>query len=218
MTPWQGPHDTGRVMSHVLSVPGHTEAVQMLFNPEVVSYRELLTVLFDRMDPTTLNRWAPELPRPQPAVNTLSDRATTAGPSTGAASTTTLRSSERSPPASSRRFSPDTRTRLWWRSSRLTSESVRCAEYHTASFNVQMLHNWTSAFQVLAGWGLSSEISWEGGSRGKKRVLRSNQMLWLDQYPQAILLHLKETNIFTSSDCIIHFSFCLRGWNGIEIK
>ena len=43
-------------MSHVLSVPGHTEAVQMLFNPEVVSYRELLTVLFDRMDPTTLNR------------------------------------------------------------------------------------------------------------------------------------------------------------------
>jgi len=35
---------------------GHTEAVQMLFNPAVVSYKELLTVLFDRMDPTTLNR------------------------------------------------------------------------------------------------------------------------------------------------------------------
>jgi|ERR1719391_159754 len=35
---------------------GHTEAVQMLFNPDVVSYKELLTVLFDRMDPTTLNR------------------------------------------------------------------------------------------------------------------------------------------------------------------
>ena len=35
---------------------GHTEAVQMLFNPEVVSYKELLAVLFDRMDPTTLNR------------------------------------------------------------------------------------------------------------------------------------------------------------------
>ena len=31
-------------------VPGHTEAVQMMFNPAVVSYRELLTVLFDRMD------------------------------------------------------------------------------------------------------------------------------------------------------------------------
>ena len=35
---------------------GHTEAVQMLFNPEVVKFRELLMVLFDRMDPTTLNR------------------------------------------------------------------------------------------------------------------------------------------------------------------
>jgi len=35
---------------------GHTEAVQMLFNPDLVSYKELLTVLFDRMDPTTLNR------------------------------------------------------------------------------------------------------------------------------------------------------------------
>jgi len=35
---------------------GHTEAVQMLFNPQLVSYKELLTVLFDRMDPTTLNR------------------------------------------------------------------------------------------------------------------------------------------------------------------
>jgi len=35
---------------------GHTEAVQMLFNPTVVSYKELLMVLFDRMDPTTLNR------------------------------------------------------------------------------------------------------------------------------------------------------------------
>jgi len=35
---------------------GHTEAVTMLFNPQLVSYRELLAVLFDRMDPTTLNR------------------------------------------------------------------------------------------------------------------------------------------------------------------
>lgn len=35
---------------------GHTEAVQMLFNPKVVNYKELLTVLFDRMDPTSLNR------------------------------------------------------------------------------------------------------------------------------------------------------------------
>lgn len=35
---------------------GHTEAVQMMFNPEVVSFRELMVVLFDRMDPTTLDR------------------------------------------------------------------------------------------------------------------------------------------------------------------
>jgi peptide-methionine (S)-S-oxide reductase len=34
----------------------HTEAVTMLFNPDLVSYKELLVVLFDRMDPTTLNR------------------------------------------------------------------------------------------------------------------------------------------------------------------
>ena len=36
---------------------GHTEAVQMIFNPAAVSYKELLTVLFDRMDPTALNRY-----------------------------------------------------------------------------------------------------------------------------------------------------------------
>merc|ERR1712037_912911 len=36
--------------------PTYTEAVQMLFNPDLVTYKELLMVLFDRMDPTTLNR------------------------------------------------------------------------------------------------------------------------------------------------------------------
>ncbi|CAM9156752.1 unnamed protein product [Choristocarpus tenellus] len=35
---------------------GHTEAVKIDFNPSAVSYGELLTVLWDRMDPTTLNR------------------------------------------------------------------------------------------------------------------------------------------------------------------
>jgi len=35
---------------------GHTEAVQMMFNPELVSFKDLLVVLFDRMDPTTLDR------------------------------------------------------------------------------------------------------------------------------------------------------------------
>jgi len=35
---------------------GHTEAVQMMFNPELVSFKDLMVVLFDRMDPTTLDR------------------------------------------------------------------------------------------------------------------------------------------------------------------
>lgn len=35
---------------------GHTEAVTMVFNPDLVTYKELLMVLFDRMDPTHLNR------------------------------------------------------------------------------------------------------------------------------------------------------------------
>ena len=34
---------------------GHTEAVQIHFDPSVVTYNELLTVLWDRMNPTTLN-------------------------------------------------------------------------------------------------------------------------------------------------------------------
>ncbi|CAM9521033.1 unnamed protein product [Heterosigma akashiwo] len=35
---------------------GHTEAVQVLYDPEVVSYKELLEVFFGRHDPTQLNR------------------------------------------------------------------------------------------------------------------------------------------------------------------
>ncbi|HET7322596.1 MAG TPA: peptide-methionine (S)-S-oxide reductase MsrA, partial [Longimicrobiaceae bacterium] len=35
---------------------GHAEAVQVTFNPEEVSFRELLEVLFTIHDPTTLNR------------------------------------------------------------------------------------------------------------------------------------------------------------------
>jgi peptide-methionine (S)-S-oxide reductase len=35
---------------------GHTEAVQMYFNPEEVTYGALLDVLLERADPTTLNR------------------------------------------------------------------------------------------------------------------------------------------------------------------
>jgi peptide-methionine (S)-S-oxide reductase len=35
---------------------GHTEAVQMYYLPEQVTYRELVDVLLERTDPTTLNR------------------------------------------------------------------------------------------------------------------------------------------------------------------
>ena len=35
---------------------GHAEAVRITFNPDIVSYRELLEVLFVIHDPTTLNR------------------------------------------------------------------------------------------------------------------------------------------------------------------
>ncbi|CAN0126217.1 unnamed protein product [Pylaiella littoralis] len=35
---------------------GHTEALRVKFDPRVVKYNELLTVLWDRIDPTTLNR------------------------------------------------------------------------------------------------------------------------------------------------------------------
>lgn len=51
-----GPSDNPTYHQVCSGTSGHTEAVQMLFNPNVVTYKELLTVLFDRMDPTTLNR------------------------------------------------------------------------------------------------------------------------------------------------------------------
>ncbi|HLB54627.1 MAG TPA: peptide-methionine (S)-S-oxide reductase MsrA [Gemmatimonadales bacterium] len=39
---------------------GHAEAIQISFNPEVVSYRELLELFFAFHDPTTLNRQGPD--------------------------------------------------------------------------------------------------------------------------------------------------------------
>ena len=37
-------------------ITGHAEALQIKYDPKVVSYEELLTVYWDRLDPTTRNR------------------------------------------------------------------------------------------------------------------------------------------------------------------
>lgn len=40
---------------------GHAEAVQILYNPAEITYRELLEVFFATHDPTTLNRQGPDV-------------------------------------------------------------------------------------------------------------------------------------------------------------
>jgi peptide-methionine (S)-S-oxide reductase len=40
---------------------GHAEAVQVVFDPEQVTYEQLLQVFWDNHDPTTLNRQGPDV-------------------------------------------------------------------------------------------------------------------------------------------------------------
>lgn len=40
---------------------GHTEVVEINFNPKIVSYRELLEIFWNCHDPTTLNRQGPDI-------------------------------------------------------------------------------------------------------------------------------------------------------------
>jgi len=40
---------------------GHAEAVQLIFNPSVISFREILEIFFATHDPTTMNRQGPDV-------------------------------------------------------------------------------------------------------------------------------------------------------------
>jgi peptide-methionine (S)-S-oxide reductase len=40
---------------------GHAEAMQITFNPNIISYREILEIFFASHDPTTLNRQGPDV-------------------------------------------------------------------------------------------------------------------------------------------------------------
>jgi peptide-methionine (S)-S-oxide reductase len=54
---YTGGHISNPTYRQVCSeVTGHAEAVQISFDPEVISYRDLLNIFFSVHDPTTLNR------------------------------------------------------------------------------------------------------------------------------------------------------------------
>ncbi|WP_440953712.1 peptide-methionine (S)-S-oxide reductase MsrA [Methanococcoides sp. FTZ1] len=40
---------------------GHAESIEILFDPDIVSYEELLEVFWDIHDPTTLNKQGPDI-------------------------------------------------------------------------------------------------------------------------------------------------------------
>jgi peptide-methionine (S)-S-oxide reductase len=54
---YTGGHVTNPTYTKVcMGTTGHAEAIQITFDPEIISYRELLEVFFTIHDPTTLNR------------------------------------------------------------------------------------------------------------------------------------------------------------------
>ena len=44
-----------------MGITGHAEVTQVVFHPDLVSYRELLEIFFSIHDPTTLNRQGPDI-------------------------------------------------------------------------------------------------------------------------------------------------------------
>ena len=44
-----------------MGITGHAEVTQVVFHPDIVSYRELLEIFFSIHDPTTLNRQGPDI-------------------------------------------------------------------------------------------------------------------------------------------------------------